>query len=80
MLAPRARAARLERLCRATPSPHAAPVLSVFAAYAWWTGNGTKAGMAVDRALELEGEHRLCGLIRTALDHGVRAPLPGWAA
>lgn len=80
VLAPRAMAARLERLCRATPSPHAAPVLSVFAAYAWWAGNGTKAGMAVDRALEIEGEHRLCGLIRTALDHGVRAPLSGWAA
>ncbi|OFE17484.1 hypothetical protein BA895_15915 [Humibacillus sp. DSM 29435] len=79
-LAPRAIAARLERLCRATPTAHAAPVLSVFAAYAWWAGNGTKAGMAVDRALEIEGEHRLCGLIRTALDHGVRSPLPGWAA
>lgn len=79
-LTPRAALARLERLCRATPPAHAAPVLSVFAAYAWWAGNGTKAGMAVDRALEIEGEHRLCGLIRTALDHGVRAPLPGWAA
>ena len=79
-LDPRAITARLERLCRATPTPHAAPLLSVFAAYAWWAGNGTKAGMAVDRALEIEGEHRLCGLIRTALDHGVRAPLPGWAA
>ncbi|MDN5764522.1 MAG: DUF4192 domain-containing protein [Humibacillus sp.] len=80
VLVPRAMVARLERLCRATPSPHAAPVLSVFAAYAWWAGNGMKAGMAVDRALEIEGEHRLCGLIRTALDHGVRAPLRGWAA
>lgn len=80
VLAPREMMARLERLCRATPTHHAAPVLSVFAAYAWWAGNGTKAGMAVDRALEIEGEHRLCGLIRTALDHGVRAPLRGWAA
>ncbi|MEO5743884.1 MAG: DUF4192 domain-containing protein [Terracoccus sp.] len=80
VIAPRAMAARLERLCRATPVAHAAPVLSVFAAYAWWAGNGTKAGMAVDRALEIEGEHRLCGLIRTALDHGVRSPHPGWAA
>ncbi len=79
-IAPREMAARLERLCRSTPTAHAAPVLSVFAAYAWWAGNGTKAGMAVDRALQIEGEHRLCGLIRTALDHGVRSPLPGWAA
>ena len=72
VIAPRAMAARLERLCRATPAAHAAPVLSVFAAYAWWAGNGTKAGMAVDRALQIEGDHRL--------DHGVRSPHPGWAA
>lgn len=64
---------RLARLCRETPTAHAAPVLSVLACYAWWTGDGALAGMAVDQALEIEPDHRLCGLVRSALDHGLRA-------
>lgn len=72
-LASRLVQSRLTRLCRETPSAHAAPVLAVLACYAWWSGDGTLAGMAVDQALQLEGDHRLCGLVRSALDHGLRA-------
>ncbi|MEW1955298.1 DUF4192 domain-containing protein [Terrabacter sp. NPDC080008] len=63
---------RLEQVCRATPGAHAAPVLSVLASLAWWVGDGARAGVAVDQALELEPEHRLSLLVRQSLDHGIR--------
>lgn len=63
---------RLASLCRQTPSGQAAPALALLACYAWWAGDGALAGMAVDQALELEADHRLSGLVRTALDHGLR--------
>ena len=72
--APRLLLSRLEVVCRMTPAAHAAPVLSVLASLAWWCGDGARAGVAVDRALELEPGHRLSRLVRTSLDHGVRPP------
>ncbi len=59
-------------MCRATPAEHAAPLLAVVANYAWWRGDGARAGMAVDIALDLEPDHRLARLIRQALDLGAR--------
>ncbi|GAA2479905.1 DUF4192 domain-containing protein [Terrabacter carboxydivorans] len=69
---PRVVLGRLEQVCRLTPAAHAAPVLSVVASVAWWCGDGARAGVAVDQALELEPEHRLSRLVRRSLDHGVR--------
>jgi hypothetical protein len=69
---PRLLLARLEEVCRLTPAAHAAPLLSVVASLAWWVGDGARAGVAVDRALELEPDHRLSQLVRESLDHGIR--------
>ena len=71
-LVPRMLLTRLEQVCRLTPAAHAAPLLSVVASVAWWCGDGARSGVAVDRALELEPQHRLCRLIRQSLDHGIR--------
>ena len=70
--ATRALLARLEALCRLTPAVHAVPLLSVVASYAWWCGDGARASVAVDRALELDPAHRLSQLIRRSLDQGLR--------
>jgi hypothetical protein len=64
--------ARLEGVCRVTPATHAAPLLAVVANYAWWRGDGARAGVAVDTALGLEPDHRLARLIRQSLDLGLR--------
>ena len=71
---PRLVLGRLEQVCRLTPAAHAAPLLSVVASLAWWCGDGARAGIAVDHALDLEPDHRLCRLVRQSLDHGVRPP------
>jgi hypothetical protein len=73
-LVPRMLLTRLERVCRLTPAAHAAPLLSVVASVAWWCGDGARSGIAVDRALELEPQHRLCRLVRQSLHHGIRPP------
>ena len=70
--APRLLLSRLEQVCRLTPAAHAAPLLSVVASLAWWVGDGACAGVAADRALELEPDHSLSRLLRDALDRGVR--------
>ena len=64
----------LEALCRATPASFAAPVLTIAASHAWWRGDGTKAGMCIDLALEIEPDHKLARLMRLSLDHGLRMP------
>lgn len=64
----------LLRLCRVTPVRFAAPVLTIAAAYSWSQGDGTRAGICVDRALEIDPGHRLASLIRLGLEHGVRMP------
>jgi hypothetical protein len=64
----------LEALCRATPARFAAPVLTIAGSHAWWRGDGTKAGMCVDVALEIEPDHKLARLMRLSLDHGLRMP------
>ena len=74
--ASRAVQARLEAACRLTPPAHAAPLLAVAGLFAWWCGDGARAGVAVDRAVELEPDHALSLLIREALIHGLKPPLP----
>ena len=69
---PRLLLARLEEVCRLTPAAHAAPLLSVVASLAWWVGDGARAGIAAERALALEPDHRLSQLVRDSLDHGIR--------
>jgi hypothetical protein len=64
----------LEALCRATPAPFAPPVLTIAGSHAWWRGNGTKAGMCIDVALEIEPNFKLARLMRISLDHGLRMP------
>jgi hypothetical protein len=64
--------ARLEALCRAVPAEHAAPVLAVVASFAWWCGDGARASVALEKALELEPDHRLCALLRRLVGLGVR--------
>lgn len=64
--------ARLEALCRLVPAEHAAPVLAVAASYAWWCGDGVRAGVALERALDLEPDHRLCALLRHMISLGIR--------
>lgn len=62
----------LEALCRAVPAEHVTPLLSVVASYAWWCGDGARASVALERALELEPGHRLCGLMRRMVGMGLR--------
>jgi hypothetical protein len=57
-----------------TPAAHAAPLLAVLASLAWWCGDGARAGVAADRALALEPDHRLSRVVRESLDHGLRPP------
>ncbi|NUO36804.1 MAG: DUF4192 domain-containing protein [Dermatophilaceae bacterium] len=72
--APRLLLSRLEAACRLTPAAHAAPLLAVVASVAWWCGDGARAGIAADRALALEPDHGLSGVVRESLDHGLRPP------
>ncbi|MGO4599729.1 DUF4192 domain-containing protein [Terrabacter sp. 2RAF25] len=72
--APRLLLSRLEVVCRMTPAAHAAPLLSVVASLAWWCGDGARAGVAADRALDLEPDHCLSLLVRQSLDVGLRPP------
>lgn len=64
---------RLELLCRHSPDEHAAPILGIAASFAWANGNGTRASAALDRAFEVEPQHRLCHLLRQMVDHGIRS-------
>lgn len=63
---------RLEAVCRAVPPEHAAPVLAVTASYAWWCGDGARASVALEMALDLEPDHRLCALLRRLVGLGIR--------
>ncbi|MBB2987117.1 DUF4192 domain-containing protein [Terracoccus luteus] len=69
---PHAMLASLEAAVRATPEAHAAPLLSVYASVAWWSGDGARATVAVEHALRVEPDHPLCTLLARALDLGMR--------
>ncbi len=65
----------IERLCwlvRQTPPTRAVPLLSVLAVHLWFVGDGSLAGLAVDRALEHDPGNSLAGLVGRLLELGVR--------
>ncbi len=53
-----------------------APVLTSRAWLAWWTGDGARANILLQRALEVDADYSLAGLLGTALANGIP---PGWA-
>jgi hypothetical protein len=59
-------------LTRATPAPELADPAALAALSAYLRGDGTLAGMALDRALQAWPGHNLC----TLLDHALRTALP----
>jgi hypothetical protein len=63
---------RLIRLCAMTPDSHAAPVLSMLAAWAWWNGNGALARVALERAMDCEPDYRLAQLLQQMLLLNIR--------
>lgn len=78
VLAVRSRLVELTRLLPAGATP---PVLSLVAHLAWWVGDGTIAGICLERALEIDPDHRLAELMLRLLSAGVRPwDGPGGAA
>jgi hypothetical protein len=67
----RARGILLEAL-RASPPETVAPVATAFAVVSWLLGDGARAAMAVERALDADGTYSLALLLR----HGLEAGLP----
>lgn len=69
--------AAAERLLRAVgahvPGEPAVPTL--LAVLAWWQGDGARAGVLLERALEHDPGYRLALLVDEALGHGMP---PGW--
>lgn len=53
-----------------------APVLAARAWLAWWSGEGAKANMLLERTVRIDPEYSLAQLLGTALAHGIP---PGWA-
>ncbi|WP_225754591.1 DUF4192 domain-containing protein [Actinotalea sp. Marseille-Q4924] len=68
-----------ERLLRAVrahrPGHPGAPTL--LAVLAWWKGDGARAGVLLERALQDDPSYRLALLVEEALGHGMP---PGWLA
>lgn len=58
-------------LTRSTPEPERAEPAALLAYAAYLRGDGTLAGIAVDRALEANPPHTLAQLLRQALDSGL---------
>ncbi|WEV78635.1 DUF4192 domain-containing protein [Janibacter cremeus] len=63
---------RLVELSRLLPPEATPPVLTLVAHLAWWVGDGTVAGICLERALEIEPDHRLAELMLRLLSAGVR--------
>jgi hypothetical protein len=59
-----------------TPGPEAAAPLAAAAWLYWWAGDGVRASLAVDAALEIDPGHRLARLIGDTVAAGLP---PGWA-
>lgn len=62
---------RLVELSRVLPLDMTPPVLTLVAHVAWWSGDGTVAAIALERALEIDPEYRLAGLMDQLLSAGV---------
>lgn len=65
---------RLLVLVSRVPYPLGGPLLTIAAMVAWTRGDGTLANEACDLALEIDPDSRLAGLLRQALDVGLRPP------
>lgn len=63
---------RLGELTRLVPVELTPSLLALTALLAWWTGDGTVAGICLERALEVEPGHRLSDLLLSLLSEGVR--------
>lgn len=63
---------RLVELTRLVPVEVTPPALTVVAQLAWWSGDGAVAGIALDRALEIDPDYRLAQLMSQLLAAGVR--------
>ena len=68
--------ARLVTLAQHATDEHAAPILTVLAAYTWWHGDGALARVALDRALRCDPGYRLARLLELMLDEGIRPDRP----
>lgn len=69
---------RLVELSRLVPEEVVPPVLTLVGHLAWWSGDGTVAAIALERALDLDPSYRLAGLMNDLLSSGVRPwSLPG---
>ena len=63
---------RLVELSRVLPLDMTPPVLTLVAHVAWWSGDGTVAAIALERALDIDPDYRLAGLMDQLLSVGVR--------
>lgn len=61
----------LEQLVRLTPPPYDAPACTLLAWVAYARGDGSRANVALDRALSTDPAYSLALLLRTALDGAV---------
>lgn len=61
---------RLVELARLLPPELTPGVLCAVAQLAWWAGDGTVAGICLERALEIDPDHRLADLMLTLLSTG----------
>jgi hypothetical protein len=64
--------ARLQWLCRATPRRDLPAMLTVLANFAWWSGDGGIARMALERALAIDPGYRLAVLLEQMLSLALR--------
>jgi len=65
----------LERVVAHAPESNHAPALTLLALLAWWQAEGARAGVLLDKALEVDPDHRLALLLAEALAGGLP---PGW--
>lgn len=67
---------RLLHLAARSPQSARPAIWTVIGQLAWWSGDGTVASEALERALTIDPEYRLAGLLHQLLGHGLRPP--GW--
>ncbi|WNB84451.1 DUF4192 family protein [Cellulomonas sp. ATA003] len=65
----------LELVVSHAAGPSRAPALTLLGLLAWWSGDGARAGVLLDRALAVDPSYRLAHLLGDALAAGLA---PGW--
>lgn len=75
---------RVVALCQMMPSPLCPGPCTIAGMILWWLGDGTRARIALDRALGEDPGYRLAGLIASMIDLGIGpfgpVPAPGTVA